>query len=92
MKWLVFVTLFLVVLKNGYGFLFKDGIIATTEQGNVLGSVRVNRKGGKFYSFTSIPYAKPPVGDLRFMVSKNMVLCRRKSSVCSVMLIRSLKH
>lgn len=74
MKGLVFGVIFLVVLENASGFLFKDGIIATAEQGNVLGSVRVNRKGGKFYSFTSIPYAKPPVGDLRFMVSKNKCL------------------
>lgn len=69
MKCLVFVAFFLVEVKNGFTLEFKDSIVATTEQGNVLGSVRVNRKGGKFYSFTSIPYAKPPVGDLRFMVS-----------------------
>lgn len=72
MRGLLFGIIFLVVLENGFGFLFKDGIIATTEQGNVMGSVRVNRKGGKFYSFTAIPYAKPPVGELRFMVSKNL--------------------
>lgn len=73
MKCLVSVVVFLVVLETGCGYFFKDSIIATTEQGNVLGCVRVNRKGGKFYSFTSIPYAKPPVGDLRFMVSKKVI-------------------
>lgn len=70
MKCLVSVAFFLVVVRNGFALEFKDSIVATTEQGNVLGGVRVNRKGGKFYSFTSIPYAKPPVGDLRFMVSE----------------------
>lgn len=71
MKCLVFVTVFVAVLKNG-AVLQLQSIVANTEQGNVLGNERVNRKGESFYSFTSIPYAKPPVGDLRFMVCKTV--------------------
>lgn len=70
MKHLLVVAFCLVAVKNGSGHRrYKDNPIVTTEQGDVLGSVRINRKGGEFYSFMSIPYAKPPVGELRFMVS-----------------------
>ncbi|XP_044265017.1 juvenile hormone esterase-like isoform X1 [Tribolium madens] len=40
--------------------------IVTVEEGQVKGKVAENYQGGKFYSFLGIPYAKPPVGDLRF--------------------------
>nr|QIK02108.1 carboxylesterase 7 [Holotrichia parallela] len=35
-------------------------------QGKLRGDTRTNRDGGVFYSFKNIPYAKPPVGKLRF--------------------------
>ncbi|GJQ76630.1 hypothetical protein Trydic_g15491 [Trypoxylus dichotomus] len=41
-------------------------VIVTTRQGSARGTVKYNRKNGVFYSFQSIPFAKPPIGELRF--------------------------
>lgn len=37
-------------------------------QGVLRGTVLVNRDGGNFYGFRSIPYAQPPLNELRFKV------------------------
>lgn len=41
----------------------------TVNEGTLEGEVINNAYGGKFYSFKGIPYAQPPVGELRFRVS-----------------------
>lgn len=38
-------------------------------QGRLSGDIRTNIDGGTYYIFKSIPYAKPPLGELRFKVS-----------------------
>lgn len=43
------------------------------EQGELRGKICKDYNGRTFYSFQGIPYAKPPVGDLRFKVSKTML-------------------
>jgi carboxylesterase type B len=43
-----------------------SGIVVTTEEGRVDGSVHTNRWGEVFFAFRKIPYAEPPVGLLRF--------------------------
>lgn len=40
------------------------------EQGQIRGKVLQDSEGKKFYGFQGIPYAKPPVGELRFKVCK----------------------
>lgn len=57
-----------------YGvFLIKiinADVIVDTSLGKVEGvEVKSILKDEKYYSFMGIPYAKPPVGDLRFLVS-----------------------
>lgn len=42
--------------------------IIRIKQGEIQGIVEIDWKGGEFSSFLSIPYAKPPVGPLRFKV------------------------
>jgi carboxylesterase type B len=42
--------------------------IVSVEQGKLKGKISTNIRHGKFYSFQGIPYAKPPIGELRFKV------------------------
>lgn len=42
-------------------------IIQTTD-GDVCGYIDKNEKGTCYYKFKKIPYAKPPLGQLRFQV------------------------
>ncbi|XP_065219705.1 uncharacterized protein LOC135845169 [Planococcus citri] len=53
---LVFITL----------FQFKNAVEVTIEQGALTGKAFTSRNGREYYGFLGIPFAKPPVGDLRF--------------------------
>ncbi|XP_078047071.1 esterase FE4 isoform X2 [Augochlora pura] len=44
----------------------REESLVTVKQGQIHGSVEENVYGGKFIAFRGIPYAKPPVGPLRF--------------------------
>lgn len=46
-----------------------DTTIVETSFGPVRGIKRTSAVGDQFFSFRGIPYAKPPVGELRFKVS-----------------------
>nr|CAD7256157.1 unnamed protein product [Timema shepardi] len=48
----------------------QDSPLVTIAQGSLIGSVMTSHCGRKFYTFQSIPYARPPVGDLRFAPPK----------------------
>ncbi|XP_065209337.1 juvenile hormone esterase-like isoform X1 [Planococcus citri] len=47
-------------------YSFANCIVLRTKQGVLKGDVSSSRNGRTFYSFYSIPYAEPPVGELRF--------------------------
>lgn len=52
--------------------------IVEISDGKLKGTIRKNYKGEDFYAFLGIPFAKPPVGELRFKVSDHnihLVLC-----------------
>lgn len=49
--------------------------IITVNQGMVCGIEEKLPNGGSFYSFKGIPYAKPPIGELRFEVSVSFNVC-----------------
>lgn len=42
--------------------------VIDTKSGKVQGAISVSRGGRRFFEYLGIPYAKPPVGDLRFEV------------------------
>ncbi|CAG9864091.1 unnamed protein product [Phyllotreta striolata] len=44
----------------------SEEIVACTETGKVRGKQQKDYLGGKFFSFSGIPYAKAPIGELRF--------------------------
>lgn len=48
---------------------FGDSILLETKQGKILGQTEVSRGGRHFYAFYGIPYAEPPIGELRLEVS-----------------------
>ncbi|CAG9761610.1 unnamed protein product [Ceutorhynchus assimilis] len=50
---------------SGQNFDFINPIIQINS-GKIRGKLNEDVRGGKFYSFLGIPYAKPPIGDLRF--------------------------
>lgn len=50
-------------------FKVSDGVIVNTKNGVVKGRVDYSLRNISFYSYLDIPYAKAPVGDLRFSVS-----------------------
>lgn len=46
----------------------EDAPVVATEEGRVSGILEKSTKGLSFYSYYSIPFAKPPLGPLRFKV------------------------
>lgn len=50
--------------------------IVRVEQGQVQGRVVNGPSGKAFYNFQGIPYAKPPLGSLRFKVRSHLYFFR----------------
>ena len=48
--------------------------IVTIKQGCLRGTQVQNIDGGSYFAFKGIPYAKPPVGKLRFSVRLSQVI------------------
>lgn len=46
----------------------SEFVLTETEYGKVRGIKKLSVLNGKYLSFTGIPYAKPPIGNLRFKV------------------------
>jgi carboxylesterase type B len=53
----------------------SERVIASVQQGDLRGQKVITKSGLHYYSFQGIPYAKPPVGNLRFKVSYNSASC-----------------
>lgn len=64
---LILLNTFLLVI---FGVFCDNDRIIDTKNGQVRGRRETSlRNKVNFYSFRGIPYAKPPLGDLRFKVS-----------------------
>uniref|UniRef100_A0A6P7G2B5 Esterase 6-like n=1 Tax=Diabrotica virgifera virgifera TaxID=50390 RepID=A0A6P7G2B5_DIAVI len=50
-------------------FCINAEIIVTTPNGKIRGRQEYSQRGISFFAFQQIPFAKPPVGSLRFKVS-----------------------
>jgi hypothetical protein len=64
----------LLCLLNMCNLSERSPLVTIPELGQVRGSKMVSSSGRNFYAFRGIPYAKPPIGDLRFRVSKKSLL------------------
>lgn len=67
------ITLIIFVLTLIFGVVFQcggvdDDDVVQLDQGRVMGASLKSRNGRGFKAFFGIPYAKPPVGNLRFKV------------------------
>ncbi|XP_037582033.2 acetylcholinesterase-1-like [Dermacentor silvarum] len=45
---------------------FKEAAVVSTAAGTMRGGIHIVAEGRKVYSFTGIPYAEPPLGELRY--------------------------
>lgn len=48
--------------------------VITIDQGQLRGKFVDSGGNSTYYSFQGIPYAKPPLGELRFKVSKSFLM------------------
>ncbi|CAD5111483.1 DgyrCDS792 [Dimorphilus gyrociliatus] len=56
-----------LIVAAVFTFVSSQDVVVRTEWGNVTGHVVELANGNKINSFLAIPYAKPPVGNLRFL-------------------------
>lgn len=49
--------------------------IVQTSFGKVVGSISSSRTGKEFYKYLGLPYALPPIGEKRFEVTLNGIIC-----------------
>ncbi|GLV37952.1 uncharacterized protein CBL_06346 [Carabus blaptoides fortunei] len=61
LKVLLVIATFVIV-----GLYADDRPLVDTSNGRIRGTFKTSRKGRQYVAFEGIPYAKPPVGDLRF--------------------------
>lgn len=50
-------------------------VIVEIEQGKLCGRIAKDANGNDYKSFQGIPYAKPPIGKLRFKVIQSIFNC-----------------
>ena len=78
-KWLYTVPVllgiatFLAFLLIRAQLLPRESVIVNTLNGQLRGYTDYSRGGRKFYGFRGIPYASPPVGELRFEVTVKII-------------------
>lgn len=49
-------------------------VLVNVHQGSLKGKIGIDYAGRTFYSFQGIPYAKPPLGELRFKVKIGYIM------------------
>lgn len=65
-NWSVFVGFIFLIFAIFYDW--RDPPTVKIEEGELVGKRLYTKLGREFSAFLGIPYAKPPIGDLRFEV------------------------
>lgn len=52
-------------------------------KGTIKGKMLTSRDGRPYYSYTGVPYAKPPIGELRFKVYDMYETRRGPERICN---------
>lgn len=68
MNVLLVLSVFLIKTVAGAPYSAADGPIVEISQGRIQGVSEITPGGKPFFSFLGIPYAEPPLNDLRFKV------------------------
>lgn len=58
----------LVVFALNFEYVFCTGPLINVHEGQLKGKQFLSRSGRNFFAFQGIPYAKPPIEQLRFKV------------------------
>ena len=64
--YLKYVCAFALFVSNFISCQAELPLVITTKQGDIKGEHLVARNGDKFVGYHGIPFAEPPLGDLRF--------------------------
>jgi len=64
--------LFMCLWNYCFTYEDNDGMIVEINEGKIMGRHMLSYSGRTIRAFTGIPYAKPPVGDLRFKPPQKM--------------------
>lgn len=62
-------NIFLAIACLGGRCLLRDKPTVETSLGGIRGSYQTSYSGKTFAAFEGVPYARPPIGSLRFEVS-----------------------
>lgn len=63
-----FKTVLLIYLLPFCTTIVVEKPVVETDKGSVEGKVQYSRSGKEYFAFQGIPYAKPPIRELRFKV------------------------
>lgn len=83
---LLYLNIFLCLIPSYvvYCNINDEYPVVKIETGFLRGKYLESRSGKRIYSFTSIPFAEPPVGKLRFEVSRMLLRLNKINDVTYV--------
>lgn len=55
--------------KFNEAMYFQENSTVAVKEGQLKGEVKKLLDGSSYYSFKGVPYAQPPIGELRFQVT-----------------------
>lgn len=63
-------------VTDSYRHHYRENIVVKTRAGPVKGFKIASSFDYEYFNFHGIPYAKPPIGELRFKVCSSYICCK----------------